>query len=64
WGTNVLPEFRNLGDHIGVSWVDHIFAFPKGRWTGHDFKSHSCPAANGKASLSDHDPITATLVLK
>ena len=22
WGTNVLPEFRNLGDHIGVSWVD------------------------------------------
>ncbi|MZK05472.1 endonuclease, partial [Enterobacter hormaechei] len=64
WGTNVLPEFRNLGDHIGVSWVDHIFAFPKGRWTGHDFKSHSCPAANGKASLSDHNPITATLVLK
>ena len=59
-----LPALTERGDHIGVSWVDHIFGFPKGRWTSNDFKSLPCPSASGTASLSDHNPITATMVLK
>ena len=63
-GASSLPALTERGDHIGVSWVDHIFGFPKGRWTSNDFKSLPCPSASGTASLSDHNPITATMVLK
>ena len=62
--TLLLGDLNTGGDQIGVSWVDHIFGFPKGRWTSNDFKSLPCPSASGTASLSDHNPITATMVLK
>lgn len=64
YGTNVLPEFTRLGDHVDLEFVDHLFTFPQGKWEGRDFKGIPCPNAAGTASLSDHRPITATVILK
>ena len=55
---SALAPLGNAGDHVGVNWVDHMYSFPKGKWTAGDFKS--VPSGN----LSDHDPIVATLTLK
>lgn len=56
---SVLDPLSNVGDHIGYSWVDHIWAFPKGAWSGSEtFESKDC------GNLSDHDPVMATVTLK
>lgn len=52
--STLSPIFEH-GDQVGYSWVDHIFTFPKGKWTNEGFIT--IPAGN----LSDHNAIIATL---
>lgn len=54
-GGSVLDPLMNAGDHVGVSWVDHVFTFPKGKFTKEKWESP------GSGLLSDHDPVIATL---
>lgn len=55
----VLEPLKQLGDHVGCHWVDHIWTFPKGAWAGSEtFESVAC------GILSDHDPVMATVTLK
>lgn len=56
---SVLDPLSNVGDQIGYSWVDHIWAFPKGAWSG----SETFESKDG-GNLSDHDPVMATVTLK
>lgn len=51
----VLQPLFAVGDHVGVSWVDHVFTFPKGKFTKEKWESP------GSGLLSDHDPVIATL---
>lgn len=55
--STLKPLFDN-GDHVGVSWVDHIFTFPKGAATYSNFQS--VPASG----LSDHNAIYAEINFK
>lgn len=52
---SVLQPIFAVGDHVGVHWVDHVFTFPKGKFTKVDWKSPN------SGPLSDHDPVIATL---
>lgn len=54
----VLDPLRAVGDQVGYSWVDHIWTFPKGAWSGSGFQTVS------QGILSDHSPIMATVTLK
>lgn len=54
-GGSVLDPLMNAGDHVGVSWVDHVFTFPKGKFTKVKWVSPS------SGLLSDHEPVIATL---
>lgn len=53
-----LEALYSAGDHVGVSWVDHIFTFPKNAWTASDFTTIS-----NVGTLSDHSAIVAVLTL-
>ena len=57
--TTTLAPLENVGDHVFVNWVDHIYSFPKGKWER---------VGNGTAvnsgNLSDHSYIYATVQLK
>mgnify|MGYP000033040235 CR=1 FL=1 len=56
---NILNPLREVGDQIGYEFVDHIWTFPKGAWSGSEtFESKDC------GNLSDHDPVMATVTLK
>lgn len=50
-----LQPLFAVGDHIDCYWVDHVFTFPKGKFTKVDWKSPS------PGPLSDHNPVIATL---
>ena len=50
-----LKPLMGVGDHIGYSWVDHVFTFPKGKFTKVKWQAPS------SGLLSDHDPVIATL---
>lgn len=52
---SVLQPLFAVGDHVGVHWVDHVFTFPKGKFTKEKWESP------GSGLLSDHDPVIATL---
>lgn len=54
WESVLQPLFA-VGDHVGVHWVDHVFTFPKGKFTKEKWESP------GSGLLSDHDPVIATL---
>lgn len=54
WESVLQPIFA-VGDHIDYAWVDHVFTFPKGKFTKVDWKSPS------SGPLSDHNPVIATL---
>lgn len=56
--TGTLAPLENVGDHVFVSWVDHIYSFPKGRWqrVGNGTSVNS-------GTLSDHSYIYATVQL-
>ena len=51
---SVLQPLIDAGDHMYVYWVDHIFTFPKGRWTR---VGNGSNGAGG--NLSDHNYIYA-----
>lgn len=52
---SVLQPLFAVGDHIGCFWVDHVFTFPKGKFTKVKWESPS------SGLLSDHVPVIATL---
>ena len=52
---NTLKPLIDAGDHVGVYWVDHVFTFPKGKFTKVDWKNPY------QGALSDHTPVIATL---
>lgn len=52
---SVLQPIFTVGDHIGYAWVDHVFTFPKGKFTKVKWESPS------SGLLSDHNPVIATL---
>lgn len=52
---SVLQPLFTVGDHIDYAWVDHVFTFPKGKFSRVDWKSPS------SGPLSDHEPVIATL---
>ena len=52
---SVLQPLFAAGDHIGFYWVDHVFTFPKGKFTKVKWESPS------SGLLSDHNPVIATL---
>lgn len=52
---SVLQPLFAVGDHIGYYWVDHVFTFPKGKFTKVKWESPS------SGLLSDHEPVIATL---
>lgn len=52
---SVLQPLFAVGDHVGVFWVDHVFTFPKGKFTKVKWESPS------SGLLSDHEPVIATL---
>ena len=52
---SVLQPLFAVGDHIGCYWVDHVFTFPKGKFTKVKWESPS------SGLLSDHEPVIATL---
>lgn len=52
---SVLQPLFAVGDHIGCFWVDHVFTFPKGKFTKVKWESPS------SGLLSDHEPVIATL---
>ena len=52
---SVLQPLFAVGDHIGCYWVDHVFTFPKGKFTKVKWESPS------SGLLSDHNPVIATL---
>lgn len=52
---SVLQPIFAVGDHIGYFFVDHVFTFPKGKFTKVDWKSPN------PGPLSDHNPVIATL---
>ncbi len=54
WESVLQPLFA-VGDHIGYYWVDHVFTFPKGKFTKVKWESPS------SGLLSDHEPVIATL---
>lgn len=53
-----LSQFSALGDQAATTWVDHIWTFPKGKWTA----SSRVPVNIG--NLSDHTPVITTVQLK
>lgn len=52
---SVLQPLFAVGDHIGYYWVDHVFTFPKGKFTKVKWQSPN------SGLLSDHEPVIATL---
>ena len=52
---SVLQPLFAVGDHVGCFWVDHVFTFPKGKFTKVKWESPS------SGLLSDHEPVIATL---
>ena len=52
---SVLQPLFAVGDHVGCFWVDHVFTFPKGKFTKVKWDSPS------SGLLSDHEPVIATL---
>lgn len=52
---SVLQPLFAVGDHVGCFWVDHVFTFPKGKFTKVKWESPS------SGLLSDHNPVIATL---
>ena len=54
---SVLQPLFTVGDHIGYYWVDHVFTFPKGKFTKVKWESPS------SGLLSDHEPVIATLMV-
>ena len=52
---STLQPLFAVGDHIGYYLVDHVFTFPKGKFTKVKWESPS------SGLLSDHEPVIATL---
>lgn len=55
WAETTLKPLSDVGDHVDVHWVDHVFTFPKGKFTKVKWQSPS------SGLLSDHEPVIATL---
>lgn len=52
---STLQPLMDVGDHVGYHWVDHIFTFPKGKFTKVDWQTPY------QGALSDHGPVIAKL---
>ena len=53
--SGTLSPLFEVGDQVGYHWVDHVFTFPKGKFTKLDWQTPY------QGALSDHSPVTAKL---